>query len=212
MSFYPFVDPFDPRYRRFPSSAFAQFDEMARNFWSNWDGEHMQEEEREEPKRLTGDSSCQKCECPANSSCSPSASTAVARPRSTAMAPRSSSTFMNLWGDMNKATDQITLKLSESPAAYQVTASIPGFAKEQLNVAVKNGVLSVSGEVHEEKKEKNSYSKSSHYVSRSMRLPADADESQISAKHEGDHSALVISIKKHEKKEGANKGNKIMIE
>jgi HSP20 family protein len=75
--------------------------------------------------------------------------------------------------------------ISESDSAYEVRADIPGVRKEDLRVSLQEGVLTVQGERHQERKED---SERMHRVerlygsfSRSFRLPEDADASAMTA-------------------------------
>jgi len=102
----------------------------------------------------------------------------------------------SLWSgwDVNKS---ITLKVDEQSDKYIVSATIPEFNKDQLKLQIRDGLLSISGEVNEEKKDEHSYSKSSKYVQRSMRLPDNIDEQHISAKYE--NGVLNVNIPKLDK-------------
>jgi len=102
----------------------------------------------------------------------------------------------SLWSglDVNKS---IQLKVDEQQDKYIVSANIPEFNKDQLTLQIRDGLLSISGEMKEEKKDEHSYSKSSKYVQRSFRLPNNIDEQHISAKYE--NGVLNVNIPKLDK-------------
>jgi len=114
----------------------------------------------------------------------------------------------SLWSglDVNKS---ITLKVDEQADKYIVSASIPEFNKDQLKLQIRDGLLSISGEMAEEHKDEHSYSKSSKYVSRSMKLPDNINEENINAKYE--NGVLSVNIPKLEKPKQQKKDT-IMIE
>lgn len=76
---------------------------------------------------------------------------------------------------------------SESDAGYELAVEMPGVLEKDLNVSVKNGVLTVKGEKKSEteEKKKDYYRAERSYGSyyRSMMLPEDADEPKISARY-----------------------------
>lgn len=76
--------------------------------------------------------------------------------------------------------------ISETKSHYVIKAELPDVEKDDVHVAVENGVLSISGE---RKYEKEEDTETQHRIesmygrfSRSFTLPGDADESAISAK------------------------------
>ena len=81
------------------------------------------------------------------------------------------------------------IDVSEDEGAYLVKAELPGVAREDLDVTIKDGVLSINAERKKEKKndkdgrvirEERYYGK---FV-RSLRLGSDVDESGIEAHYE----------------------------
>jgi len=113
----------------------------------------------------------------------------------------------SLWNGFN-VNEDIELKLEDQRNKYLLSASLPNFDKSHLKLTVKDGLLTVSGEQIEEKKDEHSYSKSSKFVSRSMRVPENVDEDSISAKYE--NGTLNVSLPKLEKPK--EKRDTIMIE
>ncbi|QPN60513.1 Hsp20/alpha crystallin family protein [Synechococcus sp. CBW1002] len=80
---------------------------------------------------------------------------------------------------------QPRVDISESASGYEVRADIPGVCKEDLRVTLQDGILTIQGERHQEKKED---SERLHRVervygsfSRSFHLPEDADATAMQA-------------------------------
>lgn len=99
--------------------------------------------------------------------------------------------FWNPAGENNaRAVAQFTPKceIEENEKEYLMHFEVPGMKEEDLNVEVKDGVLTVSGE-HQQQNEKNE--KTYHYsersygsFERSFALPENVNLSKIEAKHE----------------------------
>ncbi len=98
-------------------------------------------------------------------------------------------------GDFAPAVD-----ITETDAAYVVTAEVPGCSKDDVNVEVHDNVLTVSGEKRserEEKKEKSRWVERSYgRFTRSFTLPADADAGRIEASFK--EGVLSVTIAKTE--------------
>jgi len=99
-------------------------------------------------------------------------------------------------GDLVPAMD-----VAETEHGYVITAEMPGVRKEDINITLENGVLSIAGESREEKEEKDNgrvirqerrYGK---YV-RSLRLGTEVDDQQIKAAYKD--GILEISVPKAE--------------
>jgi HSP20 family protein len=88
--------------------------------------------------------------------------------------------------------------ISETDKSYEFEIELPGMKREDVQIEVSDGILTVSGEKREEKKEdKKGYRKierSYGKFERSFSLPADVDDKNISAKFE--NGLLNISIQK----------------
>jgi HSP20 family protein len=89
--------------------------------------------------------------------------------------------------------------VSENDQEYLIKAELPEVRKDDLNITVQEGVLTLAGERRQEKREDN---EKLHRVerfhgtfSRRFTLPEDADEQGISA--ESKDGVLVIHIPKH---------------
>jgi HSP20 family protein len=95
----------------------------------------------------------------------------------------------------------------EGKDAYEITAELPGVAEKDVEVCVKDGVLSIKGEKKSETKkdDKNAHIVERSYGSfeRSFMLPDDADEAGICANFL--NGVLKLSIKKSEKPAAATR-------
>jgi HSP20 family protein len=80
-----------------------------------------------------------------------------------------------------------SINVSEVPNAYVVKAEVPGVKKEELNVQLEQGVLTISGERKQEKEHKDEkmHRMESSYGSfmRSFSLPEDAGRESIEASY-----------------------------
>ena len=89
------------------------------------------------------------------------------------------------------AEPQIKLDVSEEDKAYTVKAEIPGVKKEDIQVSIDGNQVSISGEVRQEKEEKEGKKlvRSERYYgkqSRSFSLAHDIDEAKAEAEyHDG---------------------------
>jgi HSP20 family protein len=91
--------------------------------------------------------------------------------------------------------------ISEDEKTYTLKIELPDVKREDIKVSVENGILTISGERHREKEEKN---RRYHRVERSygsfvrnFSLPQNVDAKQVSAKyHDG---LLCVDIAKTEK-------------
>ena len=88
--------------------------------------------------------------------------------------------------------------ISETKKYYMIKAELPEVEKENMNVSIENGMLTISGERRHEAEEE---SETRHRVermygkfSRSFSLPADIDETKISA--ETKNGVLTVKLPK----------------
>ena len=94
---------------------------------------------------------------------------------------------------------RMSINFQDKKDNYEVIADIPGVKKEDIDIQIKEGVLTVKG-VRKSSKEMTTpdgmaYSESvSNNISRSVSLPSNIDEEHITAKFED--GELVISIPK----------------
>ncbi len=88
--------------------------------------------------------------------------------------------------------------ISETDTAYHIDMEIPAIAREDVNVAVKDGVLTVTGERKVEKETEGKQHRIERQYgkfSRSFRLPENVDEGSISAKSKDGVLYVVVSKK-----------------
>ncbi|OGT16732.1 MAG: heat-shock protein Hsp20 [Gallionellales bacterium RIFOXYB12_FULL_54_9] len=106
--------------------------------------------------------------------------------------------------DMLAVADWIpTVDISETDAGYLIKAEIPEVKKEDVKVNIQDGMLTISGERHQEKEEKN---KRYHRIeraygsfARSFRMPDDADENAVNAEFKD--GMLNVTLPKSKKTE-----------
>ncbi len=125
--------------------------------------------------------------------------------------------MLQSYDDWNNSSGETLEKVGFSPSAdledvgdkWVVHFDVPGLEKDKINVEVQNGILTVRGERKSERKSedqtKGFYSSEIQYgfFSRSLALPASADESKVDASY--DKGVLTITIgKKSESEQAAN--------
>jgi len=91
------------------------------------------------------------------------------------------------------------IDVSENEGAYLVKAELPGVAREDLNVTINDGVLTINAERKEEKKDEKDgrVIRQERYYGkfvRSLRLGSDIDEGRIEAEYE--NGVLNLSLPK----------------
>lgn len=105
---------------------------------------------------------------------------------------------------VNRRTDSFVpgIDISETDDQFLISAELPGMKKDDINVSLDNGQLTISGE---RKLEREEDGQTYHRVetkygsfSRSFQLPDNVDEESINAKYE--NGLLHISINKTEDK------------
>jgi len=99
-------------------------------------------------------------------------------------------------------TPAVNEKIDEK--GYHLEIDLPGVKKENIDISVNDGILTISGERKLEKtEEKENYTKIESFFGRferSFKLPADADLENIEAKYE--NGVLKIFIPRKQKPEG----------
>jgi HSP20 family protein len=94
-----------------------------------------------------------------------------------------------------------SVDVSESDDAITVKAEMPGMKKEDIDIAISEGLLTLSGEKKDEQEEKkeNYHVRESRYGSfrRTVRLPAGVEADQIDANYKD--GILTVSVPKSEK-------------
>jgi len=95
--------------------------------------------------------------------------------------------------------------VKETDNAIVLCAELPGVPRDQINIEVDNGVLTISGEKQQEKKEESEryhrIERSYGQFSRSMSLPEGVTADQIQATY--NHGLLEVTLPKIQKKEKA---------
>lgn len=92
----------------------------------------------------------------------------------------------HFWPHANGGALSVSVDVAEDGKAYTITAELPGIDEKNIDVGIAEDVLTLKGEKHAEKEEKDK----NHYVSersygafeRSFVLPADVDKDKIDAK------------------------------
>ena len=90
--------------------------------------------------------------------------------------------------DLGTPEVQIKLNVVKTDGSYSVEAELPGVKKEDIHVSVDGSVVTISGEVKNEKEEKkgDQVIRSERYygkVERSFSLPQAIDEAHVEAKY-----------------------------
>lgn len=85
--------------------------------------------------------------------------------------------------------ESINIDVTESPESFSVQAELPGVKKEDINVTIENRELKISVETKQEKEEKKDEKvimseRYFGYVSRTITLPAEVDQSKVEARYE----------------------------
>lgn len=93
------------------------------------------------------------------------------------------------------------MDIKETKDAFEISADLPGLKKEDVNISLKDGILTISGErkYENEKKDQDKYYMERVYgnFSRSFSLPSDVKEKEIKANLK--NGVLTISLPKAEK-------------
>ena len=112
--------------------------------------------------------------------------------------------FLNHWGfdlNDNDTVWQPRVDISETETGYEVLVEVPGLSKNDINISVEDGNLTISGErKHEEKSEKKNYrrvERSYGRFERSFQLPDDVKSDEIKANYK--NGVLKLEIPKTEK-------------
>ncbi len=104
-----------------------------------------------------------------------------------------------LHGDGLPSPSQIRMDVKESDDAYTVSAEVPGVRKEDIDITVEGGLVTLRAEVKQEdtQTQGDKLLRSERYygaVSRGIQLPQDVDESQAKARY--DNGVLVLTLPK----------------
>ncbi len=116
--------------------------------------------------------------------------------------------FPRIWPvTLSAETFVPAVDISETDKSYEFEIELPGMKKEDVDIEIDDGVLTIRGEKREERKEeKKGYKKIERNYGkfeRSFSLPSDIDEKNISAKFE--NGVLNISIPKSPESKSAKR-------
>jgi len=93
-----------------------------------------------------------------------------------------------------------TANVSETPKEYKLELAAPGLDRKDFKVEIENGILTISAEKEEERKEKEGgYSKreySFNSFSRSFALPENVKDGSIDAKYENGVLRIIVPKEK----------------
>lgn len=104
-----------------------------------------------------------------------------------------------LHGDPLPSLSQIKVDVSESEQAYTVSAEVPGVRKEDIQVSIDGGMVTLSAEVKQADSQAGDEKllRSERYygsVSRSFQLPVEIEEGQAKARY--DNGVLTLTLPK----------------
>ncbi len=95
-----------------------------------------------------------------------------------------------------------SVDIAETKDVFEIQVQIPGVKKDDLNIAIENDLITISGErkYENEKNDKNFHSRETFYgkFSRSFHLPDAVNVDKINAKQED--GILIVTLPKDEKK------------
>ena len=105
---------------------------------------------------------------------------------------------MPSFGRGDDGSMQMTLDVAETDKTYEVTADLPGAAPENIDVSLRDDILTIKAEKKAEKEDKNKnyhlHERSYGMFQRSFMLPTGVDASKIDASF--DKGVLKISLPK----------------
>ena len=104
-----------------------------------------------------------------------------------------------LHGEPLPSPAQIRIDVKESDAAYTIHAELPGVPKEDIQVSIDGGIVTLRAEVkqHDSQSSGDKTLRSERYygeVSRSLQLPQDIDQAAAKAKY--DNGVLTLTLPK----------------
>ncbi|OEK05778.1 Hsp20/alpha crystallin family protein [Roseivirga misakiensis] len=109
---------------------------------------------------------------------------------------------------LNESTDQTTasftprVDIAESDKAFEIQLAVPGLDKKDINIDLRDGLLTISGERKfvKEDKERNFYAVQTQYgtFKKSFQLPDSVEESKIEASY--NNGILNVVVPKDESK------------
>ncbi len=109
--------------------------------------------------------------------------------------------FPSLW-ERRPETIPLALDVAEKDDAFIIKASLPGVPAEDVEVTLTDNVLTIKGEVKEDKeiKEENYHLRERRFGTfmRSVTLPAPVDADKIEAVNENGNGVLTLTLPKAE--------------
>ncbi len=110
-----------------------------------------------------------------------------------------------LHGDALPSPGQIRIDVKENGDAYTVSAEVPGVRKEDIDVHIEGGMVTVRAEVKQEDTQTrdDKLLRSERYfgaVSRGIQLPQDVDPAQAKARY--DNGVLMLTLPKKQGQAG----------
>lgn len=119
--------------------------------------------------------------------------------------------YLNDESQVNEELDWTpAVNVTENELRYKIDLEVPGVKKEDIQVGVENGKITITGERKSEKEVKNEKIHRTEFsvgkFSRSFKVPQDAESSAIAAKFE--NGILGVSLPKVE----SSKPRKVQIE
>ena len=124
--------------------------------------------------------------------------------------------FRDFWGDGLQTTRSMSTDVVETDTEYKLTAEMPGIRKEDIQIDMKNGILSIAAEHHEESEQKDAqgrYIRRERHASsyhRAFRLGEEYKPEDIAAKYED--GVLTLTIPKKNVIEQKKDPTRIMIQ
>jgi len=114
--------------------------------------------------------------------------------------------FERFWNELHGITADEwipSVDLVEKDGRYELTAELPGMRKDDINITLEDGYITISGkkEAEEEKKGADYYLKETRYGSfyRSFRLPGEVDEKKVEASYKDGVLRVTMPKKEGEK-------------
>lgn len=95
------------------------------------------------------------------------------------------------------------MNIEELKDAYRITLEVPGMEKDDIDISVKDDVLTISGEKKEDIKEEGNLFRRERWFgkfTRSVTLPGDVDVDKIEAEYK--NGVLTLHLPKSEKAKG----------
>jgi HSP20 family protein len=123
------------------------------------------------------------------------------------------SVFETLWGNdliddnLSKKAKMPAVNVKDNEKNYEIEVAAPGMKKEDFDLSVENRILTITGEIKEEKEVKDdAYTRrefASTSFTRSFSLPENADENNIQAHYED--GILRVTVPKVQEKKPQKK-------